>query len=117
MTSIILLIFLLLGVFSTYTDEQLIEHTCEITLSIIDQLDDISVIVCSWENVANIHNFYSKLINHNKEILNYIDDNGDNMNKMFEQYYNAVNGDDCFKLAILNKRLIRYLNRSYNKNC
>ena len=117
MISRILRVFLLFGVFSTSIKRPLIEHACDITQSIIDQLDDVSMIECGWENSANLHNFYSILINRNKKILNLIDGNGDSMNKMFEQYYDAVKGDDCFKLEMLNKRLIRHLNRSYNKNC
>ena len=117
MISRILRVFLLLGVFSTSIKRPLIEHACDITQSIIDHLDDVSMIECGWKNAASLHNFYSNLINRNKKILNLIDSNGDYMNKLFKQYYDAVRGEDCFKLAMLNKRLIRHLNRSFDKNC
>jgi hypothetical protein len=99
-------------VFSISIDKPLIDSECEFTLSIIDKLDDLSDIKCSWENAPNLNNIYVNLIDRNKNHYIY----GDSINKIFEQYFND-SSDDCFKIAMLNKQLTRYLNRIYNKKC
>jgi hypothetical protein len=87
---------------------------CEFTVSIMDQIDDASAVECYWRNVPDLNNFYYNLINNNKKTINYI--YGDSIDKIFVQYSNDRT-DDCFRIEMLNKRLMRYLNRIYNTKC
>ncbi len=92
----------------------LTDHECEFTIAIMDRIDDASEIECYGNNFANLSNFYANLVYQNQKTINYI--YGDSINKIYEQYNND-RSEDCFRIAMLNKRLMRYLNRIYNKIC
>ena len=100
--------------YAVQKDAKIIEEICDFTISFIDKFDDISDIECGWENAPYIHNFYINILHNNKEIFDYI--YGDAINKIFEQYQNDRR-DDCIRIALLNKRLIRHFERFHNKNC